>query len=517
MPLSDFFSQVDAVIKRDDIRGIYGVNIDREFAYNLGLLLAEPFMGNTAVQPTNVVIGHDMRLSGPVLAQALREGLDDGGCRPIMLGQAGTELVGFLPAKYPDEIDGGIIITASHNPKDNNGFKFFGRAGKPLPLAGQEEPPLPDDELQRIALGLRKQAVPERLTWEDFAPDYIETILERARCDFEAATEGTSEPMRVAVEAGNGMGGRILREFAGVAPGLDWTFSNEMPDGNFPIIIPNPLNAEYQGMVAELVESSGSHVGICFDGDADRVAVADENGEMISPPLLATLVGQRLRDRFGAEERIAFNLACSWVIADTLGDRKEVLGESGVQMTPVGYGKIKAIMYDDPNIIFGAEHSGHYMFRNFWCTDSGMMAGILILELAAELHSQGKALSSILEEPRNTYFESGEINFELPPDRPAEQVIQKATEKFGDEIERIYVVVDDRVRLVDAYPPEGLELSVSDVRAEAGDWWFCMRKSGTEGGAGDLLRLYLEAYGDRDLMESRRDALVEMIGPELKV
>jgi phosphomannomutase len=93
----------------------------------------------------------------------------------------------------------------------------------------------------------------------------------------------------------------------------------------------------------------------------------------------------------------------------------------------------------------------------------------------------------------------------------------KATEKFGDEIERIYVVVDDRVRLVDAYPPEGLELSVSDVRAEAGDWWFCMRKSGTEGGAGDLLRLYLEAYGDRDLMESRRDALVEMIGPELKV
>jgi len=517
MPLSDFFTKVDAVIKRDDIRGVYGVNIDREFAYNLGLLLAQSFMANTAVQPTNVVVGHDMRLSGPVLAAALSEGLDDGGCRPIMLGLAGTELVGFLPARYQHEIDGGIIITASHNPRDNNGFKFFGRAGKPLPLADQEQPPLPDDELQRIALGLRKQAVPERLTWKDFAPDYIETILKRARCDFQAATQRASEPMRVAVEAGNGMGGRILREFANVAPGLQWTFSNEVPDGNFPVIIPNPLNAQYQGMVADLVESSGSHVGICFDGDADRVAVADENGEMVSPPLLATLVGQRLRERFGEDARIAFNLACSWVIADSLGDRAKVLGESGVQMTPVGYGKIKAIMYDDPSIIFGAEHSGHYMFRNFWCTDSGMMAGILILELAAELHSQGKALSSILEGPRNTYFESGEINFELPPDRPAEQVIQQATEEFSEEIERIYVVVDDHVRLVDAYPPEGLELSVSDVRAEAGDWWFCMRKSGTEGGAGDLLRLYLEARGEEGLMQSRRDALMDMIGPELKV
>jgi phosphomannomutase len=186
-------------------------------------------------------------------------------------------------------------------------------------------------------------------------------------------------------------------------------------------------------------------------------------------------------------------------------------------MTPVGYGKIKDIMYEDPEIAFGAEHSGHYMFRDFWCSDSGMMAGLLVLELAAELHAEGRPLSSILEEPRSRYFESGEINFQLPPDRPAEEVISRAAEQFGDEIERIYVVVEDRVRLVDSYPPEGLELSVSDVRAEGRDWWFCMRRSGTEGGAGDLLRLYVEACGDRALMEERRDALVEMIGPELRL
>jgi len=517
MAVQDYIDRVAKAIKRDDIRGVYGVNIDRDFAYHLGLLLAESFQAGAVVQPVNVVIGHDMRLSGPILAQGLRVGLEDGGCRPIMMGLAGTELVGFLPAKYSDVIDAGVIITASHNPKDNNGFKLFGRGGKPLPLAAQEEPPLPDDEFQRVALGLKKYAVPEELAWEEFAPDYIQTVLEKAGCDFEKAAAGAAEPMRVAVEAGNGMGGRILGEFAAMAPQFGWTFSHDRPDGNFPVIIPNPLQADYQRMVTELVRRTGSHVGICFDGDADRVAVADEKGAMISPPLLAALLGKRLRERLGPDAKTAFNLASSWVVPDTLGDRSNVLGDGGTVITPVGYGKIKGIMYGDDSIAFGAEHSGHYMFRDFWCSDSGMMAGLLMLEIAAELHGQGKPLSSVLEEPRSRYAESGEINFQLPADLPGEEVIRQATRKFADEIERIYVVVDDRCRLVDSYPPQGMKLSVADVRAEARDWWFCMRKSGTEAGAGDLLRLYVEACGDRALMEEKRDALVELVGADLRV
>ncbi len=517
MALKEWCDRVDEVIKRDDIRGIYGVNIDSELAYNLGLALADTFTECTAVQPVNVAVGHDMRLSGPVLDTALCRGLEDGGCRPIRLGLAGTELVGFLPARYRDLIDGGIIITASHNPRDNNGFKFFGRGGMPLPLAVDADPPLPEDELQRIGLALKKQAVPERLRWEDFAPDYIESILERAGCDFEAVAAGAPEPLRVAVEAGNGMGARILGEFARLTPRFEWSFSNERPDGSFPVIIPNPLNARYQGMLSDLVRRTDSHVGICFDGDADRVAVMDERGQMISPPLLAALVGERLRSRLGPDVKIAFNLASSWVVADTLGDRKDVLGGGGVVMTPVGYGKIKAIMYDDPDIAFGAEHSGHYMFREFWCADSGMMAGILMLELAAELHSEGQPLSSVLDAPRGKYFESGEINFQMPADRPAQTVIAEASEQFSDQIERMYVVVDDRARLVDSYPPPGLELSVADLRVEAEDWWFCMRKSGTEGAGGGILRLYVEAFGDRALMEEKRDALVELAGPERRI
>ncbi|MCK4374893.1 MAG: hypothetical protein KAX19_06165, partial [Candidatus Brocadiae bacterium] len=256
---------------------------------------------------------------------------------------------------------------------------------------------------------------------------------------------------------------------------------------------------------------------MCFDGDADRVAMADETGQMISPPTVAALVGKRVRQKLGQDQKIAHNLACSWVVADTLGDRNNVTGEGPTVITPVGYGKIKAIMYGDPAIAFGAEHSGHYMFREFWCADSGMLAGLLMLELAAELHAQGRTLSSLLEGPRRRYCESGEINFQLPPERPGDEVIGRATRELADEVRRLYVVAGDHCRLVDAYPPAGLELSVSDVRAEAENWWFCMRKSGTEAGAGDLLRLYVEADGDRALMEQKRDGLVQMIGPELRI
>jgi len=517
MSLSDWLAGVDRTIKRDDIRGVYGETIDAEFAYGLGMALAEVLSACTAVAPVNVVVGHDMRLSGPVLAQSLATGLEDGGCRPVMLGRAGTELVGFLPAKYADVIDGGVMITASHNPKGYNGFKLFGRGGMPLSLAASIPPLEPEDPMRRIALSIRKRRVPQRLRWEEFAPDYARTVVERAGCDLASAAAGADEPLRIAVEAGNGMGGPIMQEFAALAPQFRWTFSHEVPDGSFPVIVPNPLDARYQQMVGELVVRTGSHVGFCLDGDADRLAVCDEQGRAVSPPIVTATVGRRLRRRLGPDARIAFNLATSWIVPDTLGERGNVTGEGGAVMTPVGYGKIKPIMHADPSIAFGAEHSAHYMFREFWGADSGAMTGLLMLEFVAELHAQGTPLSAALEGARSRYHESGEINFQLPPDRPGDEVIAGAVRQLRDELERIYVVVDDRVRLVDAYPPEGLALSVSDVRAEAGDWWFCMRKSGTEAGAGDLLRLYVEADGDRALMERRRDTLVELIGPELRI
>jgi len=510
MPICHYFKRVEESVKRDDIRGTYGKTIDAEFARALGRGLAQRFRRTAPVEPVNIAVGHDMRLSGPVLAEALSQGLAAGGCRPIQMGLAGTELVGFLPAHYSDVFDGAVMVTASHNPPDNNGFKLFGRGGQPLPIAEAARPEAPCDPLQRVALALRKSSIPQRLRWEDFAPEYVRTALERGAIDLVRASRGAREPMRIAVEAGNGMGGRIMRELARIAPQFHWSFSNEVPDGRFPKVVPNPLMPHYQEMVAELVRATRSHVGICFDGDADRVALADETGEMLHPPLMAALIGQRLRDKLGPTARIAFNLECSWVVPDTLGDRASVTGEGPVLMTPVGYSRIKAIMHRNPEIAFGAEHSGHYMFREFYTADSGMLAGLTVLELAAELHARGESLSSAVAQMRGRYHGSGEINFDLPPERSVERVIEQAVAHFEGQIERIYAVTPDGVRATDAYPPP-FELAASDVRVEMKDWWFCIRRSGTEG---NLCRLYVEADGDRALMERNLEALRQLIGPQ---
>jgi phosphomannomutase len=521
MSIEDYFSGIDQIVKRDDIRGVYGENIDADFARRLGRSMARIFRGTTAVEPVNVAIGHDMRLSGPVLAQALAEGLAAGGCRPIQMGLAGTELAGFLPAHYSEVIDGGVIITASHNPADNNGFKFFGRKGQPLELAEKMDPPCPESFLQRMALSVKKSQIPPRLQWDEFAPDYIKTAVEKGALDFDKAAAGSPHPMRIAVEAGNGMGGRILGELAKITSVFEWTFSHANPDGRFPLMVPNPLNSKYQAVVAELVQKTDSDLGVCFDGDADRVAVADEHGDMIPPPLMAALIGRRLRDKLGPDTTIAHNLACSWAIADALGDRGDVTsGDAGTVITPVGYGKIKLIMNANREIAFVAEHSGHYMFREFYTADSGMLAGMIMLELAAELHAEGKSISSELEQMRGRYLESGEINFEMPADRPAEQVIGEAIEAFQNEAVRMYGVaeegVSEVVREMDSYPP-AFDQAVEDVRIEAEDWWFCMRKSGTEGTGGGVCRLYVEADGDRALLEEKRDALVDFIGGQYRI
>ena len=516
MPLDDYCEKVAKAIKRDDIRGVYGETIDADFARALGGSVAEALRRNTAVPPVNVVVGHDMRLSGPVLAAALSEGLAQGGCRPIRMGLTGTELVGFLTAHYSDVIDGGVMVTASHNPPDHNGFKFYGRKGQPLPLASNFKPPLPDNEIKRLALAMKKSSIPQHLRWEEFAPDYVRTVIEKGALDFERAACGAKKPMLIAVEAGNGMGGMIMRELSVLTPQFEWVFSNEQPDGRFPKVLPNPLMADYQQMVAELVRESHSDIGVCFDGDADRVALTDENGDMISATLIATLIGRRLRQKLGPDAKIGFNLACSWAVADTLGDRTNVTGDGPCVVTPVGYGKIKAVMYRRPDIAFAAEHSGHYVFREFYTSDSGMLAGMFMLELAAELHVRGKTLSEELKELRARYNESGEINFQLPPERPADEIITQAADMFHDEAIRMYAVSEEGVRRIEEYPPP-FEQPASDVRVEAEDWWFVMRKSGTEAQAGDICRLYVEAVGDRKLMEQKRDALVKLIGPEFRM
>lgn len=513
MSIEEIIRQIDSAVKRDDIRGIAGVSITPKFGFDLGRAFAALIRKRTAVWPVNIVVGHDARRSGPSIAMAVCSGISEEGARPILLGLTGTEVIGFLCAKYSDVIDGGIIITASHNPREYNGFKFFGRQGQPMDLAQRFEPPCPKAELQWLALSAKKSAVPLRMPWSSFAPDYARTILDRSGVKLRPA-RGRGKPIRVAVEAGNGVGGVLMREIARLCPEPDWLFSHDNPDGSFPIAVPNPMTSTYQKIVKQLAEETQPDVILCFDGDADRAAVFDEKGDMIAPSICTTLVGQTLRSRLGGNAKIAHNLPSSWCVADTLGERSSVLGEAGTVLTPVGYGKIKPIMFDMPDIVLGAEHSGHYMFREFWRSDSGMMCAVIMLELAIEARARGQTVSEVCRPFRDKYFPSGEHNFQLAPAESAKDFIARAVQSFGDKARCMYVVSDGRCVPVTDYPPEGVKMDVNDVRVEFDDLWFCMRSSGTEKEKGEILRLYVESVGKPDKMQRLLADVIQMVGSD---
>jgi phosphomannomutase len=517
MFIEELARRIDSVVKRDDIRGIAGDTITGELAFNLGRAFARLIRSRTAVRPVNIAVGHDARRSGPMLSLAFCSGVTEEGCRPILMGLAGTEVVGFMAAKYAEIIDGGVIITASHNPREYNGFKFFGRQGQPLDLAGKLAVPDPEKELTHLALSMKKAAIPLRLPWRRFAPDYARTILERSGADFRSAARGLRKPLKVAVEAGNGVGGVIAREIAALCPHFEWTFSHDNPDGSFPVTVPNPLTHSYQELVRTLVAERKPDVVLCFDGDADRAAVFDEKGEMVAPSIITTLVGTLLRKRLGADVKIAHNLPSSWCVADTLGDRDKVLGDGPTVMTPVGYGKIKPLMFEMPEIAMGAEHSGHYMFREFWRADSGMMCAVLMLEIAAQARGEGRRLSRLCAPFLKKYFPSRENNFQLAPSESAQGYIAQAVAEMGKGAKHIYVVSDGRCRDVNGYPPEGVAMDVSDVRVEFEDWWFCMRASGTEKEKGEILRCYVESVGKGVRAEHALKRIAKMVGPEKRL
>ena len=513
MSISQIIEQIAGAVKRDDIRGVFGETITCDFAFSLGRAFGEFLKQHTLIKPVNVVVGHDARRSGPMLALAFQKGLAVSDCRAIMLGMSGTEQVGFLPAKYPDVIDGGVMVTASHNPRQYNGFKFFGRRGQPLDLARTFEAPAPETELQKLALSVKKRMIPARLPWEDFAVDYARTVLEKSGVDT-LVEAGDATRIKVAVEAGNGVGGIICREVAELLPCFDWVFSHDTPDGNYPLVVPNPLKADYQAIARDLVKRSSADIALCFDGDADRTMIFDENGDMIPTSVVTALVGRQIQKRFGQNARIAHNLPSSWCVADTLGDRNRV-GEDGLTLlTPVGYGKIKPLMFEMPEIALGAEHSGHYMFSDFWCADSGMMCAAIMVQLAEAAAGSGKKLSDIYRPISQRYFNSGEFNFQLPPDEPARQYIEQFASERMHDATQMFVVSEGRCCKVNEYPPSGIELEVDDVRVEFDDWWFVMRRSGTEAEKGDILRCCVESTKSREKVEKIIEDIAKMVGPD---
>ena len=442
---------LDRIFKAYDVRGVVPDDLDDDLVRAIGGAYAQ------ITDDRPILIGRDCRLSSPDLAAALAEGITAQGSDVVDLGLASTDLLYFASGSLDLP---GIMITASHNPKQYNGLKFCQPGARPV----GEETGLRDIRAI-VEAGVSPATTRGSVEHRDLLDAYVEHVLRFV--DLEAM-----RPLTVVADTANGMGGLVVPAVFERLPITAHYLFREL-DGTFPNHPADPLNPENQKDLKAAVLEHGADVGLAFDGDADRVFLVDERAEDVSGSLLTAIVAvSMLRQEPGA--KIVHNLICSWVVPETIREH------GGVPVrTRVGHSFIKQIMAET-GAIFGGEHSGHYYFRENYRADSGLIAGVVAL---GELSASGGSLSALLA-PYRRYWDSGEINSTV-----ADQAgkIEELASLHGDaRLDRL----------------DGLTI-------EYEDWWCNVRPSNTE----PLLRLNVEARTEA-LLDDRTAKLLAVIREE---
>jgi len=439
------------VFKAYDVRGVYGEELDEDGAYAIGRAYVEQFGSQ------RIAIGRDMRVHAPTMQAATIEGAVDGGADVVDIGMVGTEMLYFAVGSMG--LDGGIAVTASHNPKEYTGMKIV--RGGALPVGGESGLL---DVRDRALDGFGDVARRGAVTREDVYPAFVERVL--SFIDVE-----TLKPLRVVIDAANGMAGAMLPPVLERLP-VDAVTCYFEPDGSFPNHEPNPLLPENREFIIRKMREEHADLGVAYDGDADRCFFVDDGGEFVPGDFVTALLAESiLAKEPGA--KVIYDVRASWSVPETI----ERAG--GVPLVNrVGHAYIKHRMRQE-DAAFGGEVSAHYYFRDFSQADSGVVPFLLMLELVSK---KGEPLSRILEPYWSRFFITGEIN---TPVRDVDAKLAELEERFGRE---------GRVSHLDG------------VSVEADDWHFNVRPSNTE----PLLRLNLEARS-RELMESKRDEVLGII------
>jgi phosphomannomutase len=448
------------VFKAYDVRGLYPSELDEDGAYRIARAYVQHF------EPRSIAIGRDMRLSAPAMAAAAIEGATDGGADVVDLGMIGTEMLYF--AVGDRGLDGGICVTASHNPKDYTGMKIVRRGA--LPVGGDSG--LLDVRAQALTLPERSGGrAPEPLKRgqvrkEDVWPDFVDKVLSFVETD-------AIRPLRVVVDAANGMAGAMLPPVLERLPQLDIVRCNFEPDGSFPNHEPNPLLPENREFIVRKTREESADLGVAYDGDADRCFFVDDTGEFVPGDFVTALLAEvMLAKEPGA--KVIYDVRASRAVPHAI----EVAGGIAL-VNRVGHAFIKHRMRKE-GALFAGEVSGHYYFRDFSQADSGVIPFLLMLEL---LSRRGEKLAAILVPFREHYFLTGEIN------TPVADVPLKLQE------------------LKERYAAEGGEISHLDgISVDFPEWHFNVRPSNTE----PLLRLNLEAPSEEQ-MEEKRDEVLALI------
>ena len=446
----------ESIFKAYDIRGVYPDSLNEDLARDIG----RAFVNYLGLSGSRVIVARDMRLSGEALERAFIEGATQAGADVLELGLVSTDALYFAVGHL--EEPGGAMITASHNPKEYNGFKLCREDA--IALSGEHGIGQIRD---LIASGKLPEPAeyPGSVEKSDITEDYAK------HCLTFIDTEGL-RPLKIVVDAGNGMAGEMLPPIFEELP-FEYVAMYFELDGSFPNHPPNPIEPENMLELQERVKEVGADFGVAFDGDADRCFVVDERGTTISGDLLAALVAKNILEKEPGAT-ILYSAVCSKAFPELV----ESEGGRAIR-TKAGHSIIKPQMreYD---AAFGGEHSGHFYFRDNYFADSGVIAMLTVAELVAR---QDGPLSELLT-PIDPYVRSGEINSEVAD--------QQAT---LEKVEEHYAQIDDpKIDHLDG------------LTVDYGSWWFNLRPSNTE----PLLRLNVEA-SDRETLERERDGLLDLI------
>ncbi|MFJ3367848.1 phosphomannomutase [Pseudomonas sp. NPDC086251] len=441
--------------KAYDIRGQVPSDLNEEVAYRIGRsLVAE-------LQARNIVLGRDMRLESPMLAEAMTRGLIEAGANVIDIGLCGTEEVYFATSAF--EADGGVMITASHNPKGYNGMKLVKALSRPI--SGDTGLHAIRDRVEAGDLGALA-TTPGKIQFELDKSQYIEHLLTYVNVE-------ELKPLKILADPGNGAAGPVLQQLVSRLP-FEWVMINAEPDGNFPNGVPNPLLPENRDLTQQSLLEHGCDLGLAWDGDFDRCFFFDQNGRFIEGYYLVGLLAEMLLKK-NPGSKIIHDPRLTW---NTI-DQVRLAGGVSVQCK-TGHAFIKERMRLE-NAIYGGEMSAHHYFRDFAYCDSGMIPWLLVTAL---MSASGKNLAQLVDERIDAYPCSGEINYRVND-------VSAALEE-----------------VLAHYLPQGPHLDQTDgVSLEFPEWRFNLRGSNTE----PLLRLNVESRRDPALVALKVREIEELL------
>lgn len=440
--------------KAYDVRGRIPDQLNEEIAYRIGSAFAQ------VIQPRRVVVGHDIRLSSEQIKAALVRGLRDQSVDVFDIGQCGTEEIYFATSHA--DMDGGIVVTASHNPKDYNGMKFVREGSKPI----SGDTGLFDIKALAEADGFMPADKRGGYQPLDTSAAYIEHLLSYVDID-------ALKPLKLVVNAGNGGAGDVIDRIQSALP-FEFFKVHHEADGHFPNGVPNPLLIENRAPTIAAMKEHGADLGIAWDGDFDRCFFFDETGEFVEGYYLVGLLAQSFLSQHPGS-RVVHDPRLTWNTRDIVSE----MGGEAVQ-SKTGHAFIKERMRAE-NAIYGGEMSAHHYFRDFAYCDSGMIPWLLVAELISQ---SGQTLSQLVAERMQAYPCSGEINREIAD--PA-KVLAEAEAQYG---------------------PDALSVDHTDgLSVEYPQWRFNLRMSNTE----PVVRLNVESRADTPLMQAKAEELLALI------